>query len=374
MKILMFHGRAGGHNILPFLEYFNTHIDHDLDFIYSNDRTYFPKKCRIRFTRFSFFPLRFWSNLRKIRGEYDLIWYHGGHSALIFFLFSFFRSRESKFIFNVWNEWLIQKAKKPGIRSKMFRYGIRRADIIHCNWHGTAEVLKETAWNTNIKVFYWGLQRENFIEAKKPQSTETRNFIASIPSGRVKFFFPKSISPNSRHDLVVEAAIMLLRKGLNNFIIYFWLGNTNDVDIMENLKRSIEKHHLNDHVILQSHGFLSFSDMQLIWKEMDVGLQIAANEQLSSTFLEPQFYRKEVIVTDILPYRIYEREFSPEIKLIPLEAGAVAEAMSQHIRGYRSSDAILDKRQQIVKENFHMDRNLQLIIDHYEAEACGSLP
>lgn len=352
---------------MPFLEYFNEHQEHELYFMYSNDRTFYPDNCGITFTKFSISPLRILKTYRVIRQDYDLIWYHGGHSVLIFFLFSFFRSKKSTFIFNVWNEWLIHKAKKPSIQSSMFRYGIRHADIIHCNWHGTAEVLKQTGWNTNIKVFYWGLQRENFVEANEVEMEETSRFIASLPQNKIKFFFPKSISINSRHDLVVEAAEKLLELGHSNFITYLWLGNTNDPVLMESLKKNIDKKGLQNHVILQSHGFLPFSDMQLIWKQMDVGLQIAANEQLSTTFLEPQYYEKEIIVTNIFPYRLYDQQFSPKIDLIPLTTEGVFNAMKSYLEGFRTDPNTLKMRRKVVEENFNMDKNLQKIIDHYQS-------
>jgi hypothetical protein len=94
---------------MPFLEYFTDHPEHELVFMYANDRTYYPPESSIQFIRFSLSPFRLIKVLSAIHKKYDLIWYHGGHSALIFFIFSLFRSRQSKFIFNVWNEWLIQK-------------------------------------------------------------------------------------------------------------------------------------------------------------------------------------------------------------------------------------------------------------------------
>lgn len=365
MKVLMFHGRAGGHNILPFLEYFNASSEHQLTFIYSNDRTYYPDKDRIEYHKFSFNPVKI-ARLSKIIGkEYDLIWYHGGHSAMILFIFSLLRNKKSTFIFNVWNEWLIQKAKKGGLKGRMFQFGIRHADVIHCNWHGTAQVLADTGWHKTIRVFYWGLQKENFTDHHTPESKETKEFIAQLPANKVKFFFPKSISPNSRHDLVIEAASILISKGVTNFITYLWLGNSNDEELLEKYNLLIKKLKLEEHVILKKHGFLSFGDMQLIWKQMDAGLQIAANEQLSTTFLEPQFYKKEIVVTDILPYRIYNEKFNVHIPLIPLTNEAVASSMESIIEGNFTPMDEINRRSKIVRDNFNFSSNIEEIIRYY---------
>lgn len=366
MKVLMFHGRAGGHNILPFLEYFNASTDHDLTFIYAKDRTYFPERDNIQYHKFSFSPFKLFKLKKIICSEYDLIWYHGGHSALILFIFSLLRNKKSKFIFNVWNEWLIQKAKRGGIKGKMFQFGIRHADVIHCNWYGTAQVLTQTGWNDNIKVYYWGLQKENFTNHPIAEAEETNQFIASLPKDKIKFFFPKSISPNSRQDLVIEAAEKLVKEGISNFIVYLWLGNTNEENLLEKYTSQIDNARLSDYVILQKHGFLSFGDMQMIWKKMDVGLQIAANEQLSTTFLEPQFYQKEIIVTNILPYRIYNEKFDLDIPLIPLEAEAVYNRMKNLILGKHTSQEDLLKRYYTVKDNFNFSENIEKIIEHYQ--------
>lgn len=361
----MFHGRAGGHNVLPFLEFFNNSEEHELTFIYSNDRTFYPENNRIRFEKFLFSPGHFLKIRKIIQSDYDLIWYHGGHSALILYIFSKLRSKKATFIFNVWNEWLIQKAKKGGLKAKMFQYGIKQADVVHCNWHGTAEVLEQTGWSNNIKVFYWGLQRQNFENHTKPEKQETTDFIVSLPDSKTKFFFPKSISPNSRHDLVIHAAYMLLQDGLTQFKVFLWLGNTNDTELLKIYQNQIDELGLQEHVILQKHGFLPFGDMQLIWKAMDVGLQIAANEQLSTTFLEPQFYKKEIIVTDIRPYRIYNQKFDSNIPLQPLESESIYRKMKAFITGDTSSKELLEKRHQIVKSNFNFSENIAKILKHY---------
>lgn len=369
MRILMFHGRAGGHNILPFLEYFNASKEHQLTFVYSNDRAFYPIEDHIIYHKFSFSPFNFFKVAKVIHQEYDLIWYHGGHSALILFIFSLLRNKKSTFIFNIWNEWLIHKAtEKGGLKAKMFEFGIQHADIIHCNWHGTAHVLRQTGWNNNIRVFYWGLQKENFTDHTVAQSEETNQFIAGLPHDKVKFFFPKSISPNSRHDLVVEAAAKLIKDGFSNFIIYFWLGNTNEHDLLSKYEAQIKSTGLEEHVILQHHGFLSFGDMQLIWKKMDAGLQIAANEQLSTTFMEPQFYGKEIVVTDILPYRMYNQEFNLHIPLIPLSTQGIYDGIKNVLTGEPTSADEMAKRKEVLLQNFHMTENIEKIIKHYESE------
>ena len=56
LKIVMFHGRAAGHNIMPFLEYFNTRKDIDFTFCYNDDRDYYPDDLHIKFLKIEFNP------------------------------------------------------------------------------------------------------------------------------------------------------------------------------------------------------------------------------------------------------------------------------------------------------------------------------
>ncbi len=367
MKILMFHGRAGGHNIIPFLEFFNSSNEHKLTFFYSNDRTFFPEKENISFHKLSFSLSSFLNFLKLTRKPYDLIWYHGGHSAFIFYLFTKLRNRKSKFIFNVWNEWLIHKAKKGGIKGWLFKSAIKNSDVIHCNWHGTVEVLKSTGWNNNIKVFYWGLHRQYFESAENHElQEETRNFVSVLPSDKIKFFFPKSISSNSRHDLIVDAAKILQDSGIHNFIVYFWIGNTNDPELMDRYENDIINKGVQENVKLTKHSFLPFHDLIYIWKHMDSGLQIAANEQLSTTLLEPLFFQKEIVATDILPYRIFNEKFPVNIPLIKIDANEIADAMGKIIKGEKTDEDLLQLRQQVVAENFDMQKNLSKILDYYK--------
>jgi glycosyltransferase involved in cell wall biosynthesis len=361
----MYHTRAGGHNILPFLEFFNENREHDFTFAYSLDRTYFPEDCHIQFEKISFGLFSIIRALKVIRSDYDLIWYHGGHSAIIFFLFTLFRSRKSRFVFNIWNEWLIHDASKGGIKGYLFRKAVKNSDVIQCNWHGTEKLVESTGWNTNIKTFYWGLQKDYFKQDEPKPTPFTINFLESLPKQKTKFFFPKSISPASRHDLIIEASKQLLDKGITDFIVYFWMGNVNNPELKAKLLAQIKNSGVEDFVVLQEHDFLPFSDIIHIWKHMDVGLQIAAHDQLSTTFVEPQFFQKEVIATDIEPYRIYNEKFDTKLELTSLSAVDIAKHMKGTLGTSEEKSEILNHRKKVIEEHFNFNKNIRKIVEYY---------
>lgn len=366
MKIMMFHGRAAGHNIMPFLEYFNTRKDIDFTFCYNEDRDFYPDDLHIKFFKLEFNPRSVLKLRKLLKDNIDIIWYHGGHSPYIFALFQTLRSSKTTFIFNVWNEWILRRAAKKDFRASLFRWAIKKSDVLHCNWHGTANVVKKLNLHQNVKVFYWGLHPEYFTIETLPPVEETLKFFNWLPENKTIFFFPKSISPSSRHDLVIKAGKILKDRGVENFKAVLWLGNRSNGELETSYEALIDKLNVRDLVDFYHHNFIPFNDIRLIWKRVDCGLQIAVNEQLSTTFLEPQFFEKEIIVTDIEPYRIYNEKMGVNLPLIPLDENILADRMEQVLLGNIPSAETLKHRRQKVAENFNILKSIKKITTYYE--------
>ncbi len=366
----MYNASVKGHNIMPVLKYFNSNAEHDLTFIYfKGEKAYFPEKENINFIKFSYSPFRFINFFKTIRRPYDLVWYHGGHSPFIFYLFTKLRNRKSKFIFNVWNEWLVHETQKERINGWLFRSAVQNSDIIHCEWYGTAEVFKSTGWNNNVKVFLKGFDKQYFETGNQFKlKKETKIFVAELPADKTKFFYPKSINRNSRHGLVIDAVEILFKRNVKKFVVYFCKGSDNDPDLMEEYEKLIRRKGINDQIKLMRNSYLLPSDIIYMWQQMDCGLQIAANDQLSTTFLEPQIFKKEIIATDILPFRIFNEKFLVKIPLVSLEASEIANQMGKIINGIRTSKELLELRYQTVKDNFNLLKNLPKTLEYYSAE------
>lgn len=366
LKIVMFHGRAAGHNIMPFLEYFNTRRDIDFTFCYNEDRNFEPKELHIKFFKLEFNPSSVLKLKKLLSNDVDIIWYHGGHSPYIFALFQKLRSSKTTFIFNVWNEWILRRAVKNDFRAKVFRWAIKKSDVLHCNWHGTAEVVKELKLHENVKVFYWGLHKDYFTDNTAAPDNETIKFFDWLPENKTIFFFPKSISSSSRHDLVIKAGKILKERGITNFKAVLWLGNKSKGELETSYETLIEKLDVRELVDFYHHKFIPFNDIRLIWERVDCGLQIALNEQLSTTFLEPQFFKKEIIVTDIEPYRIYNEKMGVDLPLIPLDENILAQRMEEVILGRIPNQKTLDFRSKKVAENFNILKSIEKITTYYE--------
>ena len=92
---------------------------------------------------------------------------------------------------------------------------------------------------------------------------------------------------------------------------------------------------------------------------MDVGLQIASHDALSTSLLEPLFFKKEVIVTNIEPYEILKEKFDFEIDLINQDKNELKKAMSRLITGNKTTGIELEKRQNAVSLNFNFEENIK---------------
>jgi glycosyltransferase involved in cell wall biosynthesis len=266
----------------------------------------------------------------------------------------------------VWNEWILRKALRPNITGRLYRWAIKKADVVHCNWHGTANFVLENQLHSNVKVYYWGLHPDYFSNEEPKISPVTSTFLTTLEEDKTFFFFPKSISVNSRHDLVIEACKILSEKGIRDFRVIFWPGNTTNPEVLARLEQLISSYQLEHTVTIYHHDFVPFSDMKVIWNQMDCGLQIADNEQLSTTFTEPQFFKKEIIVTDIEPYRIYNEKFESKIPLISMDSDALALRMQEIIGGKKTESSLIKHRSAVIHKHFNIMKNIDRIVQIYE--------
>lgn len=123
---------------------------------------------------------------------------------------------------------------------------------------------------------------------------------------------------------------------------------------------------LKDFIKIEEHSYLPFYDMGKIWEVMDCGLQIVRNDQLSTTFLEPQLFKKELIASNIYPYQKYNEEFNVSIPLIDINSESVAKEMELLIKGVnKTADTVLEQRTDVVKENFVFEKNIKFLLKEF---------
>ena len=374
MKVLMT-GPMYGHNILPFLEFFQERPEHELHFVYASDRrnTFTPEQFpRITFHRLDKNPFRAFDYLRFIgvlRSGFDLIWFHSAQNWPLFLYFVLFHSRATHLNANTWNETIPREAMKATVKGAVYRYCFRRCDSVQCNWHSTYNLMRQAVPQAGAFLQPWGLARENFgAPPEQPETDEARRFIASLPPDKFKFFVPKSMTPFNRHDAIIGAARLLRGRGLDDFAIYFWGGNERDDELIARHQRDIRDMDLSDHVRIVEHSFLPASDIACIWSRMDGGLAIGDRDQLSSTFMEPLIHEKEIVASDIEAYRYFNEEYDAGLDLVENTHEAIADAIEPILRGERTAPDALAHRRRAIEENLDFDRNVEKTLRMFESQ------
>lgn len=360
MKILMY-GPPKGHNIKLYLDFFEKYSDEfQLTYVFTGKQRYsFQDFQTIEFIDYKKEWPKFINLLFFRLKTFDLIWTHNWVKFYVVLLNIWFKPRSTKMNFSVWSEPLPRETHKNTFKGFVYRYIFTHVDSLQNLWFGTYNIIKRKLPNAPLQMIPWGLASMYFNHKDECQTQEAKSFIASLPQEKTKFFWPKSISYASRHDLIIEAAMKLKAKGITDFVVYFWLGNAINEKIFDELLAKLKKSGVENLVKVVEHGFLPFEDIIQIWKNMDVGLQIASHDALSTSLLEPLFFKKEVIVTNIEPYQLLEKQFDLNLKLIDQNADELANRMEQLIIDSKTSNDELEKRHQIVATNFNFEKNVR---------------
>lgn len=359
-NIIMF-GPSHGHNIEPFIDFFERNQEYSLTYIHQGPNTF------TNFKNINFIPDQnvIHGRLRQVlRQHKGLIWVHGGFSWKKLLQLIILKNKESTLNINIWGELIPKLSLKSNLKAWIYRYIFKKTESIHFNWYSTEELLKPLQL-ANTHVFPWGLKNIFFKNESIKLQLESQKFIQGLNNESYNFFYPKSILSASSHDLIIPAAHTLKSMTSKKFKVYFWMGNTNDQELISKYKNMIKDLNLEDQIEFVKHGFLPFEDIKEIWAHIDCGLQIAKNDQLSTTLLEPMLMKKPVIASKIKPYEIFEDKFNTDLKLVELNSDAIAEKMKIAIEGQLFTDEELIKQQSIVANNFKFDENIERILEFF---------
>lgn len=359
-------GPGGGHNIKRFLDYFNDHTEYDLTYVYFTN----PKHYRLKenFPNIHFIPFYHPLVLKVLfLGKQDLVWMHNW-TPLPFALYLAKRYRRDAYInFNVWSEPVPQMALANTLKGKLYSRLLKACDSVQCSWYNTFDLIKQVT-GANPVMLRWGMEEERFLPPQKPFAKETVLFLEELKkTDKVKFFFPKSISGFNAHDLVLETVLALKQNGVTNFIVYIWPGNHNHESKVTEIKRFISSHDLSEYVVFKEHGFVPDQDLSEIWRNMDCGLQLLEKDQLSTSFQEPMLYKKEIIASDILSYRLFEDTFGVDLNLVSNTKEEVYRRMSAICEGNWTDKSEIEKRFQVINEHYRFKYNMVKMMDYFKA-------
>lgn len=365
----MMMGPGYGHNIEPYLDYFNRHHDsYELVFIYWKRYDFFNKFKNIQAIKLE--KKNIFKILKEIRSkDLSLIWQHG-NNILLYRLINIFKKKSAIHFLNIWSDRLYLEVKNSLIKRFIARIMLKKA-WIHCYWFTTTNNLKSQIKSAFYTTIDCGLHKDIFIKENEKNivSEHAKVLLSSVVSLRgKKFFYPKSMTDAAGHFLILEAMLKLKTAGFNDFTVIFRRGNEVNQKIEEAIKQFALIHQLQEHLVIQEYSYLSFCELALLWEQMDCGLQIAYHDQLSTTFLEPMLFKKELIATDIESYRIYKEVFGVEIELCEIESESIFKRMAMVCANTTTNDNALEQRKKIIEEHFNFEHNVGKIIDHYIAK------
>ncbi len=347
-------GPGYGHNAQSFIDFFNKQQNFQVTYICRGSTHWRSSK----FVNILTYQKSFTQKIKKILNDSpSVVWVHGGYDLQQLIQIRYYSHSKNYLSLNVWGDQVPLKIKSMSLKGIIYRLILRRFHQIHCNWYGTYEILQKS--HKNVIVHPWGLERD-FIESNRTEPLSfTKNFINRLPGNKYLFFYPKSILSVSAHKEILQACLNLTQDGESQFQVYFWVGNSNDSKLTNDCLDFITQHKLESVVELVEHPFLPVADIQLIWQKMNCGLQLAKSDQLSTTFLEPQFLKKEIIASDIYPYQKYNALYSSELELLPIDAQKISQRMKSLINRHRAtSKTILEKRSDLVLDKFSFEQNV----------------
>jgi len=346
-------GPAHGHNAAGFINLFKKNTDHEYTYICKGN-TKWKSSGNLKVLSYD---KNLSSEIKEILKERSLVWVHGGYDLRQLLAIQYCKNKNSFMSVNLWGEQVAKLAISNTLKGHLYKYVFNKSDLLHCNWYGVYDLLK--THYKHAEVHPWGLVDSFFEDQGNELSNFSKTFITSLPTEKFKFFYPKSILPVSGQIEVIESCKLLHEKIGSSFVVYLWSGNASDKDMKSQCLNLIKQYGLSDVVKVVEHPYLPFSDIKQIWSKMDCGLQIAKSDQLSTSFLEPQYLLKELIATAIPPYIVYNEKFKLDLNLVSIDVPSLYSAMAEQVAGInKTSAANLNLKKNTVYEQFNFNKNI----------------
>ena len=361
MKILKV-GPGFGHNMEQFVRFFESEPDTSVTLLY-NGRFDFAEYENIEYIPFSmtgFLSIA----LRVVRGEFDVVWLHGGNRLI--FIFSILKAltftKRTLFVLNVWGEKIIRSMDRFGAINP-YRFSASVFDVVQFNWFTLEMQAKKKLYDKVLtKTLLWGVPSSFFDNYDGPD----RGTIDSLDDmDGYKFFYPKSFTTQSGHDLLLDA-VELLDRTDHTFKVYLMEGNGRERHVFEKFCSDLRDRRLEHRFeFLEFSGYLPPAGMAYLWRKFDCALQVVKGDQLSSTLIEPQLCFLPIVASDLEQYRDYEKYFGVDLNLVRNDAQEIASRM-ENVMNEATSFPILRDRVRAICENYIFEINVVKMLEFYE--------
>lgn len=273
-----------------------------------------------------------------------------------------------KMVFNVWSEYNIPDSNSKG--SEFKKRIMKDADIIQCNWHGTADRIKMLypEYTNKTVVLPWGFPKAFFAGIKVEELHGfTRDFTEKIKKYRYSFLNMRSIADYNAIEELLDAAVVLKESNNEVFedcLFVFWPGNNVSEKIKDDILIYIERHNLQNNVWYVEHPFLPNQDIKYIISSFDFIVNLVKHDQLSTSVTEAMFLEKELLCADIKAYKYLNDIYDLRLRLIELTPTAIATYITDKITDSNAKTPIeiLQKRKNFVATTL----NAEIFISGFE--------
>lgn len=355
-------GPGHGHNIKKWIDYFDNKPEYELFFLANTPFAFDQgKHTQVINKKNNLNLIKLLPLLRKHR--YDLLLIHGGFnwrvlSVLLFLL------RYKKSIFIPWGLKITEMAAAKNIGGIVYRWCFQKMDTI-TSTYSIQKAIEERLpqFKHKLQFFLWGLDMK--IISKDVKATKfTQNFLATFKADDLFIFYPRSIIPVTRFDLVIEAMGQIKDSIPSQTKMVIWHGNETDLRYEAELKSRIKKHELDDVIEFVKHPYLPDNDIYTIWKRANFTVNIINTDGLSSQFMEALIFEKPILLSRISTYTPFDEEYSLALDFADNNVTDVASGLKEMFLNYGTyNKEILAKRKEIALKHFNFEANVTLLLD-----------
>ncbi|GEM_PF-1371306 len=360
---------GGGHNIVKWFDYFDKNCDkYELTALCRSKYTFNHKNIRIVDAGN---PVKLLISLFKLRSHrYDIFIRQGisQSTSLKYILLERILIKANKYFLLFWgNNFLLERLnrKRNEFQKQVINYfnGVIGTESIFSNFN-----YLHSEYKGKQIIHHWGFSYDFFQCSDEKNITDfTRNFLSTISKNDIFIFYPRSIIPLQRYDLIIEAINDIKSEKLEiieKVKLVIWNGNVYDKNYKSTLIDKINAYGLQDNIIIQEHPYLPENDVKVIWKKASFTMVISDHDGFSTQIGEAFYFEKPVFTSMIMPYTILNDKNNWELPMVENKVEEIKKELIKLISTYHKTDKdVLVKRRLYVAKCLNFENNLTELLE-----------
>lgn len=374
MKKILMAGTGTGHNIQKWFHFFDLCPEGYHLFFLADPMPEHIENKNIRFVDFSrkaflhvslLFPM-----LSVILfARYDALVLQGAYDWKRSFLLMLLVHAKRKIIVP-WGMKLIEMAKQArGMKKWIYRFIFHRTSNISVTY-STREGLRsyDPSLERRFFLMLWGADWKQ-IDTENPPTPFCQDLLNTLQADDIMIFYPRSIIPLSRFDLLIRALAELRGKipdVVEHVRLIIWHGNVTDSKWENTLRQLVNELQMEKNIRFVEHPFLPQSDIGHLWKRCDFSVNLIENDGFSSQLMEAFYFRKPLLLSDIPAYSLLKEATGLPLNLVALDdfTGICQKLRNllEHVN--QESDKDLTLLHDYAATELNQDQQFSRLLDH----------